>query len=84
MLVTVYAYGDGKVLKAESARRMARLLYLTCPWWTHEACDLLVAQLERGQVVLARDFDTVLVPGDWPVLEVRPAEDEAWVPAAVA
>lgn len=84
MVVTVYAYGRLQVLRASTRTRLARLLYLTCPWWTHGACELLVGYVVKGQVVTAPDFEALLLPGDFGVLEVRPAEDPDWQPGVAA
>jgi hypothetical protein len=80
MVVTVCAYGRSIVLEG-SAKRMSRQLYLACPWWSHSACDELTAQLGRGLVVLAPDFEAVLLPGEFRILETRPAEDVGYAPA---
>jgi hypothetical protein len=83
MIVTVCAYGRSIVLHG-STKRMSRQLYLACPWWSHSACDELTAQLERGLVVLAPDFEAVLLPGDFRILETRPAEDADYQPGVAA
>jgi hypothetical protein len=83
MLVTVYAYGRTVVLNGARGR-ISRQLYLACPWWTHSACDELVVQLERGYVVTAPDFDAVLLPGDFRVLETRPVEQPGYEPVVAA
>jgi hypothetical protein len=77
MIVTVYAYGRTQLLQGAPGR-ISRQLYLACPWWTHSACDELAVQLERGLVVTAPDFEAVLLPGDFRVLEARPAEQPGY------
>lgn len=81
MTVTVYAYGRTALLDG-STGRIGRQLYLACPWWTRSACDELAIQLERGVVITAPDFDAVLLPGDFRVMDVRPAEDPGYEPWA--
>lgn len=80
LVVTVYAYGHSTLLRANSTRQLSRRLYLTCPWWTRHACDHLALELEQNRVITAPDFDAVLLPGDFSVLETRPPENDDYRP----
>ena len=80
LVVTVYAYGQVSVLRASSSRQLSRQLYLACPWWTQQACGHLAIQLAQSRAIVAPDFEAVLLPGDFSVLETRPAEDDAYQP----
>ena len=79
-VVTAYVYGSVSVLEAPTRDRLARRLYLTCPWWSRDSCRSVADRLTRRQVVTAPDFETLLLPGEFEVLEVRPDEDPTWVP----
>ena len=80
LAVTVYAYGRQVLLRANSTRQLSRQLYLTCPWWTHSACDHLALELQQNRVILAPDFDAVLLPGDFSVLESCPGQTDGYRP----
>jgi len=80
LVVTVYAFGRSTLLRASSSRQLSHKLYLTCPWWTHNACDHLVLELEQRRVITAPDFEAVLLPGDFSVLEARPPERDDYRP----
>jgi len=79
-VVTVYAYGHSSVLRCSSSRQLSRQLYLACPWWTRKACDHLVLELLQNRAILAPDFDAVLLPGDWSILESRPPDRDDYRP----
>jgi len=79
-VVTVYAYGRSSVLRAKNPRQLSRQLYLATPWWTHQACDHVVLELLQNRVVFAPDFEAVLLPGDFSVLEACPVEVDDYRP----
>jgi hypothetical protein len=84
LVVTAYVYGRLTLLRARSADHLARQIYLLCPWWTHGACIALASTLSGGVAITAPDFDALLLPGDFSVLEARPAERPGWVPGVAS
>jgi len=80
-VITVYAYGRPAVLRASTSRQLSQQLYQACPWWTRKACAHLALELLQNRAILAPDFDAVLIPGDWSILETRPAEADDYRPA---
>ena len=84
MVVTAFVFGESAVLRAKSQEQLARQVYLHAPFWSREACALVALHLARGRVVVAPDFEAVLLPGDFGVLQVRPAEDPSWSPGVPA
>jgi hypothetical protein len=80
-VITAYVWDARSVLRADSVRRLARQLYLLCPWWTHESADAIAAQLVAGRVVLVPDFESAFIPGgDFELTVAQPVEDPAWRP----
>lgn len=74
---TLRAFGRTTEFRARSVAQLARRIY-TRSHWTMPECVRLAGDLWRGRVVTAPDFDTIVLPGSFDVLEERPEERE-WV-----
>lgn len=70
---TLRAYGQTSTFRASSVEELARRLYRRSHW-TKAECMRLASDLARGLVVSAPDFDMLVLPGRFDVLEDRPDE----------
>jgi hypothetical protein len=81
-VVTAYVWDARSVLRAETVQRLARQLYLLCPWWSHESADDIAGRLARGQVVLLPSYEAAFIPGEVELaVSVPVVEVEGWRPS---
>lgn len=72
---TIRAYGQTSTFHASTTQQLGRRLY-TRTHWLREECERLALDLWRGRVLIAPDYETVVLPGEFYVLEERPSERE--------
>jgi len=70
-------YDQTSIIKSRDAHQLASRLY-TRTSWTMVECRRLADQLYRGLVVMAPDFETMILPGVFSVLVDRPEERANW------
>lgn len=80
MGLTVSAYGRTCVLRADSWERLARLLFLTCSWWSRAECQGIIERAKWGRATLALDFETLVLPGEFDVDLRNPEMRATWRP----
>lgn len=76
---TLRAFGQTATFHAHSVDQLARRIYTRTHWRIAE-CSRLAAELWRGRVVSCPDYETIVLPGRFDVLEDRP-EERRWAVA---
>lgn len=70
---TLRSYGQTSTFHASNVEQLGKRLH-TRTHWLRVECLRLAAELWRGRVVSAPDFETIVLPGFFDVLEDRPEE----------
>lgn len=74
---TIRTYRHTYTLEAKNAAHLARRLYDETSWSKTE-CLRVARECMRGRVFSAPDFETLILPGLFHVVEDRPIERSTW------
>lgn len=70
---TLISFGQVTTFEADGHDQLGRRLYRRSTW-SYDACYRFAAQLLRGVVCIAPDYETIVLAGRWDVIEDRPEE----------
>lgn len=76
-LFTVRTYRHTYTLEATTAAQLARRLYAETSWSKPE-CHRVALECMKGRVYSAPDYETLILPGLFHVIEDRPIERSDW------